>query len=63
MSKNNVLLITAPPRDQMTPDFFLALGDRAPKHAIKFYFRYVKAFPRYELTSKSAPSAAKFDWL
>ena len=38
MSKNNVLLITAPPRDQMTPDFFSCTWDRAPKHAIKFYF-------------------------
>ena len=26
MSKNNVLLITAPPRDQMTPDLCPALG-------------------------------------
>ena len=26
MSKNNVLLITAPPSDQMTPDFYPALG-------------------------------------
>ena len=55
MSKNNVLLITAPPRDQMTPDFFPALGTE-PRSMPSNFIRYVKAFPRYELTSKSAPS-------
>ena len=56
MSKNNVLLITAPPRDQMTLDLFSCTWGQSLEACHQILFRYVKAFPRYELTSKLAPS-------